>query len=245
MRIPRLVGVLFVPALLVPAVASASSTATITAVDGEPVAAVVAPATSKYRAVSSPGPGQVALTFDDGPVRSTTTAIIDILEKHRVGGTFFVVGSQLTRAPDVALRAHRLGHSVQNHTWSHPWLTRLSTAQVTWQLEKNARVIAKAIGVRPTVYRPPYGARNSRVTAAAAKLGYPTIMWNASPGMSVQSASRIAATIRSQAASLKRRGKGVNVLFHDGAGCRRCIVAALPLVIRDLKKMGFEFVVIR
>ena len=241
MRIPRLVGVLIVPALLVPAIASAS----ISAVLDDPVAAMVTPTTAKYRVVSSPGPGQVALTFDDGPVRSTTTAIIDILEKHRVGGTFFVVGSQLTRAPDVALRAHRLGHSIQNHTWSHPWLTRLSTAEVTWQLEKNARVIAKAIGVRPTVYRPPYGARNTRVTAAATKLGYRTIMWNASPGMSVQSASRIAATIRSQAASLKRRGRGVNVLFHDGAGCRRCIVAALPLVIRDLKRMGFEFVVIR
>lgn len=241
MRVLRLVGVLVAPALLVPAAASASNNL----VADEPVIAEVAPGVAPYRVVSSPGPGQVALTFDDGPVRSTTTAIINILEKHRVGGTFFVVGSQLTRAPDVALRAHRLGHSVQNHTWSHPWLTRLSTSEIRWQLEKNARVIEKAIGVRPTVYRPPYGARNDRVTAAATGLGYRTIMWNASPGMSVQSASRIAATIRSQAASLKRRGRGVNILFHDGAGCRRCIVAALPLVIRDLKRMGFEFVVIR
>jgi peptidoglycan/xylan/chitin deacetylase (PgdA/CDA1 family) len=73
--------------------------------------------------------------------------------------------------------------------------------------------------VRPTVYRPPYGARSARVTAAAGRLGYRTIMWNATPGMSVQSASRVASTIRSQAASLKRRGKGVNALFHEGVGC--------------------------
>lgn len=203
------------------------------------------PAEMRFPAVSAPGPGQVALTFDDGPVRATTTKILDILERHGVGATFFVVGSQVTRARDVVLRAHQLGHSIQNHTWSHPWLTRLSSAEVRRQLRKNATVIERITGSKPTVYRPPYGARNTRVTNIAHEFGYRTIMWNSSPGMSVQSASRIAATIRSQAKALKRRGKGVNILLHDGSGCRRCIVAALPTIITDLKKLGLEFVVIR
>lgn len=203
------------------------------------------PADMRFPSVHAPGPGQVALTFDDGPVRATTTRILDILEEHGVGATFFVVGSQVTRARDVVLLAHQLGHSIQNHTWSHPWLTRLSSSDVRRQLRKNATVIERATGAAPTVYRPPYGARNTRVTNIAREFGYRTIMWNSSPGMSVQSASRIAATIRSQAKALKRRGKGVNILLHDGSGCRRCIVAALPTIIKDLKKMGFEFVVIR
>lgn len=196
-----------------------------------------------YPAVTWPGPGQVALTFDDGPRAGVTGRVIDILDAEQVGGTFFVVGNMVTTWPQLVVRAAESGHSVQNHTWNHPWLSRSSTATVTNELTRLSNYIESLIGVRPTVFRPPYGATNARVAQIGASLGMSQALWNGGPSSMTASASNIISSVASQARGAATRGEGLVVLFHDGSGSTGELIKALPVVIQGLRAGGWEFVV--
>ena len=106
---------------------------------------------------------RIFLTFDDGPVRGNTSRILNVLARHGVEATFFVVGRQARWYPRLVKREYREGHSVQNHTYTHPDLTTLSNAGISRELRRTNRAI-KAAGVpRPYRFRPPYGATDVRV----------------------------------------------------------------------------------
>jgi peptidoglycan/xylan/chitin deacetylase (PgdA/CDA1 family) len=196
-----------------------------------------------YPAAAWPGPGQVALTFDDGPRAGVTGRVIDILDEAQVGGTFFVVGTMATTWPQLVIRAAESGHSVQNHTWNHPWLSRSSTTVVTNELTRLSNYVESLIGVRPTVFRPPYGATNARVAQIGASLGMSQALWNGGPSSMTASAANIISSVASQARSAKANGSGLVVLFHDGSGSTGELLKALPTVIQGLRAGGWEFVV--
>lgn len=196
-----------------------------------------------YPAAVWPGPGQVALTFDDGPRAGVTGRVIDILDEAQVGGTFFVVGTMATTWPQLVVRAAESGHSVQNHTWNHPWLSRSSTAVVTNELTRLSNYVESLIGIRPTVFRPPYGATNARVAQIGASLGMSQALWNGGPSSMTASAASIISSVASQSRNAKANGDGLVVLFHDGSGSTGELVKALPTVIQGLRAAGWEFVV--
>ena len=125
--------------------------------------------------VVDPNRPMVALTFDDGPT-NYTPQILEVLFRYNSAATFFVVGSRVNNYPQVMRRIVETGSEVANHTWSHPFLTRLSSSQVFNEIESTNRVIHSAVGVTPTLIRPPYGAMNDDVIAAYPTLQY--IMWN-------------------------------------------------------------------
>ncbi len=116
----------------------------------------------------------VALTFDDGPSKYTNQ-VLDCLARHNAKATFFVVGTNVNRYPDILRRAKSLGMEIGNHTVNHPNLKNLSSAGVTSEINTNASYIENAIGVRPTIVRPPYGSYSSSTIAAA---GTPFILWS-------------------------------------------------------------------
>ncbi len=128
-----------------------------------------------------PGPHQVALTFDDGPAGTYTEQILDILARYDVPATFFVVGGKAAARPDLLRRMAAEGHSVQNHTYSHAWLTRYSDAAIADQLTRASDVIEEVTGAAPACFRPPFGAVSDRVRRVAAGLGLATIMWDVDP----------------------------------------------------------------
>jgi len=201
-----------------------------------------------YRTVEYPGQGEVAITFDDGPYFKTTSAILDILDRQRVGATFFVVGYMANRSKNsrsVLKRAHDEGHSIQNHSWNHPHLAGLKPESVTRELARTSRLIEEIVGVEPTVFRPPYGSTSPRVRRAASAIGLRQLMWGASPRNMNDSADRMVATVLGQAKRYKKAGKGLVVLMHDGSGNRAATVKALPRIIKGLKQAGWEFVVVR
>ncbi len=117
----------------------------------------------------------IALTFDDGPNPATTTRILDLLKKYNAKATFFILGQNIAGNEDILKRMVAEGHEVANHSWSHPNLTTLPPEQVKQEVEQTQVAIEKAIGKRPTMMRPPYGAVNQTVMNT---MNLPAIYWS-------------------------------------------------------------------
>jgi len=184
-----------------------------------------------------PGGTQVALTFDDGPSPAYTARILNILKEHGVPATFFVIGRSAAENPELLARMAAEGHSVQNHTYGHYWLTRYADATVTDQLARGNRIIEELAGSTPNCYRPPFGAVNDRVRSLAAAQGLATIMWDVDPSdWKHPGSSAVASHV------LSRTTGGDIVLFHDTAGWST--IGALPAIIDGLRARGLEFVTI-
>ncbi|WP_235036323.1 polysaccharide deacetylase family protein [Arthrobacter sp. 18067] len=115
-----------------------------------------------------------ALTYDDGP-NAQTTRLLGILEKHKVFATFFQQGGYVRANPSVAASVAAAGHTVANHTMSHPYLAKLSSAGIAGEINGAQNAIEKATGVVPAYVRPPYGATNNTV---AASVGLPQVIWD-------------------------------------------------------------------
>jgi peptidoglycan/xylan/chitin deacetylase (PgdA/CDA1 family) len=188
--------------------------------------------------VPQPGPLQAALTFDDGPNATYTPQILSVLAAYGVPATFFTVGYEGAARPDLLRAEAAAGNAVEDHTWSHPDLTKLPASEVASQLALTADVIQQATGVRPTCFRPPYEATNSTVASIAGSLGLRQTLWNVDPAdWKRPGVSAIVANVLANA-----HGRGVVVLMHDGGGDRSQTVAALPLIITGLRNQGYQFV---
>lgn len=99
----------------------------------------------------------LALAFDDGPNLTTESRMLDILEKHKVPATFFVIGNNITdETAENMKRAVRQGCEIGNHSWSHPMMSTMDEAQVKEEVEKTSALIEEIVGERPTLFRPPY-----------------------------------------------------------------------------------------
>lgn len=184
----------------------------------------------------------MALTFDDGPRNAETAAVLDILQRAQVPATFFVNSYRVERWPDLTRRAAAEGHSVQNHTANHAWLTKLKSPRVHDELARCSDVVQGITGVRPTAFRPPYGATNARVEGVAAGLGMGKVMWNSGPSNMNANASAILRETSKQMARYGAAGVGMVLLLHDGSGNRAGMLQALPTLIDRLQAGGWQFV---
>jgi peptidoglycan-N-acetylglucosamine deacetylase len=177
--------------------------------------------------------GSVRLTFDDGPDPTATPQVLDTLRGRGVEATFFVTGQMTAARPDIVRRASAEGHRIGNHSWSHPRLTTLDRAQVESQLRRTNEVIGRATGHSPSEWRPPYGATDARVEAAARDVGLDSmVLWTVDPR---DWADPPATTIRDRV--LQQVRPGSIVLLHDGTG--RHTPAALPLILDGLAERGY------
>jgi peptidoglycan/xylan/chitin deacetylase (PgdA/CDA1 family) len=184
-----------------------------------------------------PAKGEVALTFDDGP-GPDTPAMLAMLEFLHVPATFFVVGYEVAENPSMVRQELRDGYSVENHTWDHPFLTRLSPDAIARELQRTTDAIESAAGVVPQCFRPPFGATDAPVVAAAAKLHLRQILWNSVPNdYELPGSGVIAARVLAVA-----HGQGLLVGMHDGGGPRKQTIAALPAIVTGLRARGYRFV---
>ncbi len=154
--------------------------------------------------------GRVALTFDDGPVENTVK-ILEVLEKYDVKASFFCIGKNIEKHPEIFKMILEQGHFVGNHTYSH---TRkmgfLSTEKIIKEIETCEEVCQRVGGVKPSTFRPPFGIINPKIQMALKKTGHKVIGWN------VRSYDAI---IHSENMILKRIIKKVKpgdvILLHD------------------------------
>lgn len=117
----------------------------------------------------------IALTFDDGPSRTITPRILDILSKHNARATFFVLGNRVDSYSDVLQREYEEGHEIGSHTFSHPSLTKINAEDINYQINETDTRISHLIPYSPTLLRPPYGALNDAVKASIQK---PLVLWS-------------------------------------------------------------------
>lgn len=179
----------------------------------------------------------VAMTFDDGPSAALTPKLLDLLAAHHMKATFFVVGQNAADHPEILRRAVKEGHEIANHSWSHPNLGKMGDDGVRRELQKTDDAIKAAIGVRPTLMRPPYGSITARQKRwMHEEFGYRIILWDVDPldwkrpGPSVVT-SRI----------LKEARPGSIILAHD---IHAPTIEAMPATFDQLQAKGFKFVTV-
>jgi peptidoglycan/xylan/chitin deacetylase (PgdA/CDA1 family) len=188
------------------------------------------------------GSKQIALTYDDGPNDPHTMKLLDVLAKHGVRATFFMIGHYVQQRPDIARAVAQAGHVVGNHTFTHPLLIFKSAEQTRTELVKCRSALQDAIGEHSNLFRPPFGGRRPATLRVARSLGLETVMWNVT-GYDWNAPP--AAVIEKKVARQMRGGDVI--LLHDGGhramGADRAqTVIATDSLIHQYKDQGYEFV---
>ncbi|MGI6553457.1 MAG: polysaccharide deacetylase family protein [Clostridia bacterium] len=184
----------------------------------------------------------VALTFDDGPDSLYTPKILDILQKHKVKATFFVIGKRVEVHQDIVQRMVREGHIVGNHSWSHPNLLKLDRQALEKEITQTENLLLKEIGYRTALFRSPYGSLDRQKVREVEALGYKIIAWNVD---SLDWKGLTGEQVRFNILENVRQGS--IVLQHSAGGPGEDLsgtVEALPVVIQTLMKEGYSFVTI-
>jgi peptidoglycan-N-acetylglucosamine deacetylase len=184
------------------------------------------------------GPKVIALTIDDGPSPVYTPQVLSLLAKYRVRATFSMVGQNVTYYPAIAREVAAAGHTIINHTWDHANLTLLSAARQRTEITRATDAIHEKTGVRPRMFRAPYGAWSREALAYCASEHLIPLDWSVDPrDWSRPGVSEIVSTI------MRTTRTGSIILEHDGGGNRAQTVAALKIVIPRLLDNGYRFAI--
>jgi peptidoglycan-N-acetylglucosamine deacetylase len=220
-------------------------------------AAVAAAAAAGYQTMSptgqwygrtfiglEPGTKKLALTYDDGPNDPHTLRLLEVLARHQVRATFFLIGRYVKQRPDIARQIVQAGHVVGNHTLNHPNLILASTRQTRSELQQCEQALSDGVGEHSRLFRPPFGGRRPGTLAVARSLGLEPVMWNVT-GWDWKGKS---AEFVEQEVQRQVRGGDV-ILLHDGGHLafgtdRSQTVIATDRLITRYKSEGYEFLTI-
>ncbi len=190
----------------------------------------------------APGSKKIALTYDDGPNDPHTLRLLEVLAKHDVRATFFMIGRYVEMRADIVREVVKAGHVVGNHTFTHPNLIFASAAETRSQLQNCDRALTDAIGAHSRLFRPPFGGRRPQTLRIARELGLEPVMWNVTGwDWNAPPAEEIERKVTKQ-----MRG-GDLILLHDGGHKRmgadrsQTVIATDRLIVR-YKADGYEFV---
>jgi peptidoglycan/xylan/chitin deacetylase (PgdA/CDA1 family) len=206
-----------------------------------PALAPVAPRVARRLRIprTLPGAAGAALTFDDGPHPEGTPAMLEILAGAGVKATFFLVGEQVERRPELAAEIEAAGHLIALHGYRHRLQLRLRPAEVARDLERGRAVIADAIGAPPRLHRPPYGIYSAAGLAAARAAGLEPLLWSrwGKDWRRFTTPERIAARATASVEA------GDVILLHDAdfysaRGSHRRTARALPRILSELERHG-------
>jgi len=204
-----------------------------------------------YFVMESSGGGtakMLSLTFDDGPDPRYTPGILDILKRHGVQATFFVIGANADQNIGLLKREYAEGHDIGNHTYTHPNIALVSEERAALELSTTQRIIENALGVSTVLFRPPYNADSQPQTPEeimpvlrAQQAGYVTVGERIDPrdwekGIT---ADAIVSDIETE---LAQDNPGHVILLHDAGGDRSATLAALPRILDLLESRGYRFV---
>jgi len=210
------------------------------------VSAVRACPAASYGAHSyAPGRGKtVALTFDDGPGR-TTAAVLRVLARYRVPATFFNIGVNVAARPGLARKEVRAGYAMGNHTWDHADLVRLSASRQAAEMGRMSTELRRVAGVLPCVFRPPYGDYNSVTLRLAHQRRMGVWLWSVDTQDWMARGSGSAYWVNRIIRLAEHEGGALRhpvVLMHNQPIGNPATVAALPVIIRFFRAHGYRFV---
>ena len=190
------------------------------------------------------GSKQIALTYDDGPNEPHTLRLLEVLAKHNVCATFFLIGRYVEQRSDIARAVVQAGHCVGNHTFTHPLLIFKSNSELREELTRCRDALQDAVGEHSHLFRPPFGGRRPATLRVARALGFETILWN----VTGYDWNAPPAAVIARKTSKQIRGGDV-ILLHDGGhkqigADRSQTVLATDQIISRYKSEGYEFVTI-
>ncbi|MEU3288819.1 bifunctional polysaccharide deacetylase/glycosyltransferase family 2 protein [Streptomyces longwoodensis] len=185
----------------------------------------------------------IALTFDDGPNPTWTPQVLAVLEKYDVPGTFFLVGSMVSRYPGIVRNLVRQGNEVGIHTFTHVDLSYQSSARVHREITQTQLALAGAAGITTTLFRAPYSSETDAIDNYSwpvyqelGEEGYTSVFVDTdSDDWKRPGVSKIVRW------ATPEDGEGASVLFHDAGGERSQTIAALPEYIEKMKAKGYTF----
>lgn len=190
------------------------------------------------------GSKRIALTYDDGPNDPHTLRLLEVLARHNVQATFFLIGRYVRQRAEIAREIVKAGHVVGNHTFTHPLLIFKSAAEIRKELSDCRAALHDAIGEHSDLFRPPFGGRRPAVLGTARELGLEPVMWNvtgydwnAPPAPVIE--SKVVKQVRG----------GDVILLHDGGhknmgADRSQTVLATDSLITRYQAEGYDFVTI-
>lgn len=162
-------------------------------------------------------PGELALTFDDGPNPIWTPRLLDLLARRGVRATFFLVGSHAQAEPALVRKIAAAGHLIGNHSWSHLNLALAPARRIEEELTRASQTLEQITGAPVRFFRPPFGARRPEVLRTARRLGLVPVLWNAmTSDWKNPSAISISSRLQSKIDSLERHGRAAIIVLHDG-----------------------------
>jgi peptidoglycan/xylan/chitin deacetylase (PgdA/CDA1 family) len=192
----------------------------------------------------APGSRRLALTYDDGPNDAHTSQLLEVLARHEVKATFFLLGRHVEARPEIARAVAEAGHTVGNHGYSHRNLIFLSSSDTRRELTRTSQAIEAATGIRPALFRPPFGGRRPGTFAIVCECGMTPVMWRAAGNdWSAESAESIAQRV------MGRVKGGEVILLHDGGhralgADRSRTVRATEEIVRRCRDEGYRFVTV-
>ncbi len=200
-------------------------------------------------------PKALALTFDDGPSAPYTGQMLDLMDRLHVPGTFFVIGENAERHPDLIQRIWADGSEIGNHTYTHPNIAAVSKQRANFELNATQRVLQSNLGRSTLMFRPPYNADAEPTSAEevlpileAAKLGYFTVGEYLDPQdwrlHNPDGSARTPQQIAERVIDLVHIGHGNAVLLHDGGGDRTATMEAMKIFVPSLRAEGYRFVTV-
>ncbi len=204
----------------------AATTATTTTTSTEPTLQEEVPVETKY----------IALTFDDGPNTTTTVQVLDMLEKHDVTASFFLIGNNINDASaEVVKRAYDMGCEINNHSKSHPNMSAMTAEEIIEEFNYTDDKIFEITGERSKFFRPPYISVSDRMFD---NIDVPFIS-----GIGCNDwEDRVTVEMRSRSI-LKQVNDGCIILLHDAEGNYKT-VEALDTLIPELKAQGYQFLTV-
>lgn len=176
----------------------------------------------------------IAFTFDDGPEGSVTPRILETLKKYNVKATFFMLGKNVNRFPEVAKQVADEGHEIANHSITHANLNKTNKNQIQKEVVESKKIIQEATGVVPKLFRPPYGEYNESVIKASATSDQTVVMWSVDTLDWKHKDKNKVIDITMTNSSAKSI-----VLLHD---IHASTADILPSIIEKMQSEGYEFV---
>lgn len=198
--------------------------------------------------VSAMKPKSIVLTFDDGPTQEYTIRILDILKKYNVKATFFLVGKRVQENCPIVQRMYQEGHEIGNHSYTHPYLTKISVAEQQQEIGNNQQIIQQCIGYQPRWFRAPFGDQNPALLEIVNRFGLSNAQWTIDTNdwrnsSNVKSITNLAINNSNSAVILMHDGAKTNPNFvhPEESFIRNNTVNSIEKIIINYQNRGFRF----
>ena len=178
---------------------------------------------------------EIAISFDDGPVENYTKQILAILNSENIKATFFCIGNRIAGNEAILKQVQAEGHIIGNHSYSHHfWFDMYSAKKMQDDLQQMDAEMERVTGLKPKLFRPPYGVTNPNLAKAIRNVGYTPVGW------SLRSMDTVIMDGKKLLAKVNEGIKpGAVFLFHDTS---KTTLSVLPEFIQEVKKRGYNII---